>query len=316
MERKFPCDGNAIPEEVLVIIWSYCDAPEIFSSELVCTSWRASIRSHHVEVWFKLVQRLWDSIPNRPFEYDLTKRIQNLRLQALKKAIRGIDLTRCIEKSDFQQMLIAKLLFNKIMQRELAGEDPRFKGRYLTQYYPEWALKLAPTKASYVFAKREVERTEIIPHELCSIEWVFEFKKSAMRPEDAAMHADQRWRAVFFLNGELRSEMMPQHIYHWRVSRTFAVAVAVVAVVAVVSFHSIHSIHFSLLLTLYSCCIFIINKLFEDDKTKKHYVQVDSYPSHVVSICPETHLWRIENDFVIFRQLKPIEPSLLSADCF
>jgi hypothetical protein len=209
--------SSSIPNEVLVIVFQYCECSTLTTVELVSTHWRSLVRQFDIEIWSHITNELWKTVPNRPSIQNIELRIKDLPLSVLKKSLRAIDLTRCLEKSDFQSMLKAKLLFSRTMEKELSGDDVRFRGRYMTQYYPEWALKIAAMKASYFHANHEVQRRYIHSSELCSIKWKFEFKRSAMQEDELELAMFQHWDVSFTPQGELLSEMTPEHVYHWKV---------------------------------------------------------------------------------------------------
>lgn len=203
---------NRFPEELLLLIFQYFDERDLLAAEDVCKYWRQIIYCHDEHFWKPLTKMLWSKIEiNRPDELNLLHRVQSLNLTKLKKHLIYIDLTRCVEKRDFQRMLLAKLLFSKKMQKELSGSDARFKGRFLHIYYPDWSLTMGVFKASYFFAKREVVRQTICISELCSIQWHFRFK-----------HYDQMEEMSFASNfredGTVYSEMNDR-VYQWKVCR-------------------------------------------------------------------------------------------------
>jgi hypothetical protein len=142
------------------------------------------------------------------------ERIKELPLSKLKKSLRAIDLTRCVEKVDFQNMLLAKLLFARVMERELHGDDPRFRGKYMTMYYPEWSLRIGTMKASYLHAELQYLRKNIYASELCVITWVFRFKENAFENMEGESPS---WKTKFSEDGSMYSEMNDHH-YQWKVS--------------------------------------------------------------------------------------------------
>lgn len=203
---------SRFPEELLRLIFQYFDETDLLAAEDVCKYWKQLIYSHDEHFWKPLTESLWSSIEvNRPDELSVLQRIQSLNLAKLKKYLIYIDLTRCVEKRDFQRMLLAKLLlFAKKMQKELSGDDSRFKGRFLHIYYPDWSLTMGVFKASYFFAKREVLRRTIFLSELCAIQWHFRFKHYGQMEEMSFV-------TNFHEDGTMYSEMN-DHVYQWKVT--------------------------------------------------------------------------------------------------
>ena len=61
----------------------------------------------------------------------MIERVKSEPLSSLKRSLFRVDISRCLEKPDFQKMFIARLLFG--------DRGPKISGRML---YPEWCLKL------------------------------------------------------------------------------------------------------------------------------------------------------------------------------
>lgn len=209
-----------VPDELLSIIFSYLDPLSLFHIELVCNVWRNVCRRNDALVWTLHVERESKNSPfNTPSELNIKKRIEELKMNRLLKGLVGIDLHRCIEKQDYQKMLVAKILFNNVMTRELKGEDIRFAGKYLSVFYPEWALQMQPWKSSFVFARLENNRRDITANELCSITWEFSFKYQ-LNPETNEAEENgnpaETFRVKFHDDFSMFSELQPHHNYTWK----------------------------------------------------------------------------------------------------
>lgn len=201
-----------IPEELLELIFEYCEDPcSILAIEKTCKEWRGICYKFDRSIWEDRIKELWEKFEmNRPNDLSVLQRIAKLSTGKMIKMLRHIDLGRCIEKTDYQRMLFAKIVFEECLKRELGGEDPRFKGRYLSMYYPDWSLIVAPFKASYFYTVKEIQRNLLHVSELCSIQWRFRFKHYA----DAA---GMTFATVYYEDGTMYSEVQQQH-YQWRVS--------------------------------------------------------------------------------------------------
>eukprot|EP01031_Cornospumella_fuschlensis_P027098 gene27098-32741_t len=176
------------------------------------------VKEYSDSIWLPAIHKTWNQLQWNAIPrdiYNLFERIKQLPISKLKKALVGIDLQRCVEKVDYQRMLLAHLVFNKHMKKELAGTDVRFAGKYLTRNYPEWSLRITSFKASYVFAVQEIQRKEMLVAELTACEWAFTFKDPTMT--DMPNH---RWMSKFYENGTMESEMQPDYVYSWRVVTT------------------------------------------------------------------------------------------------
>jgi hypothetical protein len=209
-----------IPDELLSIIFSYLDSLSLLRMELVSPLWCSVCRRNDELIWTHHVQSLTKHSPlNTPSELNIKKRIEQLKMNRLLKGLVGIDLHRCIEKQDYQSMLLAKLLFKNIMTKELKGEDSRFAGKYVSVYYPEWALQMQPWKSSFLFVRSENNRQEITANELCSITWEFSFKYQ-MNPEtnetEENNNPSETFRVMFHDDFSMFSELQPHHNYTWK----------------------------------------------------------------------------------------------------
>lgn len=201
---------DKIPEEILRNIFQYCDPSSLLAIEETCTEWRSTCKKYDRDIWISHIEALWDRFTmNRPDNSSVLQRIAKLTTGKMIKMLRHIDLSRCVEKKDYQRMLFAKLVFERKMIKELGRSDPRFKGRYLSMYYPDWSLVIPEFKASYFYTRCDVERKVLHSSELCAIHWRFRFKNYA----DAS---GMSFASVFYEDGTMESEVQQQQ-YQWRV---------------------------------------------------------------------------------------------------
>lgn len=202
---------SRLPEPVLAHALGYLDGLSMLCAENVSASWRLLATAYDQQLWQDGTSSLWGSLTwNRasPAIQNLFERIKMLPIGKLKRSLVGIDLSRCVEKVDFQRMLLTHLVFQKHMRKELAGTDPRYAGKYVTMRYPDWSLRIGPWKASFFFTARELRRKEMFASELCAVKWQFFFKQD----EDNA----QGWACQFKEDSTMASDMN-QHTYSWRI---------------------------------------------------------------------------------------------------
>jgi hypothetical protein len=177
---------KSLPQEIVKLIFAYLDPDSLLMVETVNWDCKRTVQKYDDDLWGELVRALWRNVVfNRPNEVNVLQRIKTLPLTILKHNLIHIDLKRCIEKQDYQRMLLAKLVFHEKMQKEVSGENPFYKGKYCSQFYPSWSLTIPIYKASYTFTAKELRRTEIYASELCAIRWEFNFKHQAFGNEDA-----------------------------------------------------------------------------------------------------------------------------------
>lgn len=157
---------------------------------------------------------------NRAKEINLFDRVKKIPLKELKKALLGspeskdinlkkTDTTRCIEKEDWQRMLVASLIFN-----------PRTSSRLSTNrgsYLPNWTLAMGDYKSSFFHNIRESRRSEIFMNELISIDWKLEFKHPPQN-EDGEGHPIS-WSSKFHENHILSSSLHGQE-WEWKFIRS------------------------------------------------------------------------------------------------
>ena len=84
-------------------------------------------------LWIRHIEKLielWSV--NRPTDFCILSRIKSLSIGTLKKALTRVELSRCLEKPDFQRMLMCRLAFG---ERSVGSHDPFI-------YYPDWAMNI------------------------------------------------------------------------------------------------------------------------------------------------------------------------------
>ena len=127
-----PTFDQAVNDEILCQVFLFLDVASLLVVPVVCRRWRDTDNEDEM-LWSPHVNSLWkDKEVNKPADTVLRKRVKSLPLSSLKRALYRIDISRCVEKPDFHNMLIAKLLF---------GDRPSTK-RQGRIFYPEWALRL------------------------------------------------------------------------------------------------------------------------------------------------------------------------------
>ena len=123
---------HAVSDEILFQIFLFLDVGSILVTPVVCKRWSAT-ESNDELLWAPHVRDLWkEKTVNQPAEKMLRKRVKFLPLSTLKRQLFRVDISRCIEKPDFHNMLIARLIF---------GDRSPVK-RQSRIYYPDWALRI------------------------------------------------------------------------------------------------------------------------------------------------------------------------------
>jgi len=261
---------NSVPEDLLLIIFTYFDASTLFATNEVCTLWRKLSREQDGIIWKHVTKaEIERSSFNRPSEYNIRTRIENVKTAKLLRTLVGMDLSNYIEKHDFQQLLLAKLLFTKVMAKELKGSDKRFAGKYLSIHYPDWALRIPTWKASYLFTRLENNRTELTSTELCQIAWSFSFKYrmgSNGQPVVNEDEATETFRIIFHEDHTMFSQLQPDHRYVWKFIQPYL-------------------------------------------PNEQVLVQVDAYPALIMAREANTLRWTLENGHVRMNQRLPFDPA-------
>ena len=159
---------RCLSDDLLSHIFAFFTPAELLLVSLVNRRWRSIETNNEGIEWNVHLVKFWSSFSqNVPTSLLILDRINNLSLTLVKRALFRVDTTRCVEKREYQRMLIARLLFY--------DRGPKRGGRI---FYPEWALRIGQYKASLFHAMKDMKRHDINISELCSIPWRFHFKQS------------------------------------------------------------------------------------------------------------------------------------------
>ncbi len=197
-----------LDEDTLLSVFEFFDPQDVLSASECSRLWQ-SITMKDKQLWEHHCKNVWSNVTvNCPNLSDICilSRIKQISLLQIKRALNRVDITRCIEKIDFQKMLLAKLLFG---DRSAEGSTA------LRIYYPEWALKIGVYKATYFHSVIERSRTEILLSELCAIDWRFHFKHE-LDEEQMQQHAlipFSRFKEDFTMLSAMQNTS-----YNWQVS--------------------------------------------------------------------------------------------------
>lgn len=123
---------KVINDELLCQILLYLQVENLLIVPQVCRRWKNTDAEDEM-LWSPHVTSLWkDKQVNQPTDLILMQRVKSLPLSAMKRALFRVDISRCVEKPDFHNMLIARLIFGD-------RSPVKRQGRI---FYPEWALHL------------------------------------------------------------------------------------------------------------------------------------------------------------------------------
>ena len=159
--------------------------PEILIVSELDKEWQSTCRID--SIWLRHIEGLWltsSKSSSKPKQYNnphygvkvrtLLDRVKDVPLANLKKALAQVNTGRCLEKADWRQMLIAKLVFARLPHIYAAAEE--LKHRPL--YYTDWCLKVPVGKSTYYHAVKESRRDFVLKSELVNIKWKFQFKRA------------------------------------------------------------------------------------------------------------------------------------------
>lgn len=189
--------GNDLNEDMIILIFSFLHPKDILSIENCCQQFKKiSMKS---VVWISHLERIWQrAIFNKPSTVLLSERIKSLSITALKSILKDVNTTNCIEKTDYQDAVAARLFFRN---RKYPIPLPRKLD------LPHWSLNMNDHKASYYFSRQERRRTHILKSELCSIVFRFYFKHS---PEDGG------WNCRFSEDFTMISQLHGEGVMSWQ----------------------------------------------------------------------------------------------------
>lgn len=189
--------GSGFSDDMIIFVFSYLHPKDLLSVENCCKRFR-ELSSNNL-IWTPHLDRIWKrAIFNKPTFYLLSERIKSLSITALKSALHDVNTTHCIEKTDYQRALAARLFFRN---RKYPIPYPRKVD------LPSWSLKMNDYKASYYFSYQERKRNQILKSELCSIVFCFHFKHS---PEEGG------WSCRFLEDFTMVSQLHGEGVMTWQ----------------------------------------------------------------------------------------------------
>jgi len=197
-----------VGEDCLTLIFDYFDPQDLLRGSECCKAWQTTITLNDKQFWDKHAIQLWnDHTFNHPDLSDISilERVKTIPLKQLKSALNRVDMSRCVEKIDYQRMFVANLLFRR---------RSKTRSAVVRIFYPEWALKIPLYKASYVYSLYERSRTDVFKSELCAINWVFHFHDS--RSEENIEQYRVRPYSNFYENYTLLASMRDTYM-PWQV---------------------------------------------------------------------------------------------------
>lgn len=190
-----------VSDDLLYCIFSYFSVENIIQTGTVNKRWQGVLSRDEGALWIFFLDELWkDKSVNVPAVKTILDRIKALPLGLVKRALHRVDISRCIEKPDFQRMLIVRLLF---------GERGPKKRCFC--FFPEWALRMGQYKASYFEAKKDMRRQDITVSELCRIKWVFHFKHHQPMDQDTD-GPSPTWESTFSEDFTMNSAMHSERL--------------------------------------------------------------------------------------------------------
>lgn len=174
-------------DELLPHIFSFLNPSEFLNVECVNRLFRDIIsgKEQYSELFYiRFLHHVWGDLEyNIPPLIPLLSRISCLPLGVLRSHLRGIDVTWCVEKKDYQVCLRSKLLF---------GRKTQVPGKLIT--YPDWTYRMNDGKATYYFARKERARSVILFKELTLFKWNLYYKTTVAgeltEPYDLVFHED------------------------------------------------------------------------------------------------------------------------------
>lgn len=179
-------------DDIIINIITYLPVQDLLRAIEISKQWFSAYLKDSKRIWEMHSNQLWlesKMIVNIPhYDTTLLSRIKKVPLSVMKFNLQRVDISRCIEKIDYQKMLLAYILF---------GGRYAIDSTKLRIYYPQWALEIEDHKATYFFSKRDSKRTQIFMSELCMIDWVFHFKNDYGYEEEGSSTAISKFRADY-----------------------------------------------------------------------------------------------------------------------
>lgn len=177
-------------DHIFLKIFSFLSIHDL-SKVSICSKRMHELSTLDSMIYKRHIQSLWDTIIyNKPFSCCILERIRQLSIKELKQCLIDVDISRCIEKEDYQSMLFTHIIFHS---RNYAL--PRNKEGKL--FYPSFLCKMNKLKATYYYTLRETSRRHgIKKEELCLIHWKFTFKYHHYLPLEEEEY-QEGWEVVF-----------------------------------------------------------------------------------------------------------------------
>ena len=179
-------------DDIIISIIKYLPVPDLLRATEISKQWYSAYLKDSKSIWEMHTNQVWieskmtENIPH--IEMSLLSRIKRLPLFVIRFNLQRVDVTRCIEKIDYQRMLLAYILF---------GGRSAVDSTRLRIYYPPWALQIDEHKATYFQSKRDAKRTQIYMSELCMIDWIFHFKSDYGYEEEGIPNATSKFRVDY-----------------------------------------------------------------------------------------------------------------------
>ena len=196
---------NDINIDIHYHIIDYLDYDNLLVVSAVYSSWNDIInRNTGNSVWRKFSDKVYDGKYNRPLpSLSLLDRIKSLSMADLKKQLRRVDTSQCLEKKEYQHMMMAHVLFT------LRGTTPP-NGHFTRSrcYYPQWSIRMDEFKATYYHAHKDFRRVSLFMSELCQIKWSFHFKNHDFGDSDE----NESWISEFKDDYTMTSQLHQQEM--------------------------------------------------------------------------------------------------------
>ena len=276
-----------IGEDLLSHIFALLTPAELLLVSLVNRRWRRIETNNDGVEWNVHLIKFWSSFSqNVPDSFLLLDRINNnMSLTLIKRALSRIDTTRCVEKIDYQRMLIARLLFNE--------HGPKRDGKV---YYPEWALRIGQHKASFFHAIKDMRRRDINFSELCLIKWRFHFRQSESDVIQVIIYSTVRYKTTMQYTTTITSFINPLHLLVKLLIQDDELRPP--------TCESKFNEDFSMTSPMHSEPL---TWQFVEGNDGRRLMQVEQYPP-LTSTRGSNGSWRLDNHFVWFEQVTTLPP--------
>ena len=194
-------------EDCWIKALGFLDARELVVAEECCSSWKNFISRGNL--WRYLLEKHLLSIHvNVPSSGLLMERVKVLSMSTLRKALSRVSTRGCIEKGDFERILVARLF--------LRGRNYPEQIPYKTTI-PDWCLAMNPYKSGYYFLLQEAKRCRILLSEVCSFKWSFSFKHATENRFEMKFDKDFTVRSQLHVEGmiwQVQSITFPNYLLY------------------------------------------------------------------------------------------------------